>query len=162
MSQDLTWEKEKGEIRISGERHVAVDAQSLCNFLDSLVGVQVAEVIMHNLEYRLGKAEGKRFIEKSPRATLNELIAHFVEADRVSGMGITKTTWCANPGGGLLVEVSNPAIRGCVGASKSFIFSWWAGALSSHAGKEFDVNEVAYDEQKNIARGKLVERRFLK
>lgn len=141
---------------------MAIDAQSLCNFLDSLVGVQVAEVIMHNLEYRLGKAEAKRFMEKNPQATLNDLIEHFVEADRLSGMGITKTAWCANPGEALLVEVANPGVRGRVGASKSFIFSWWAGALSSHTGKEYDVNEIAYDEQKNITGCKIVERRSLK
>jgi len=159
LSGDASWDKEKGEIRISGERHVAIEAQSLCDFLDSLVGVQVAEVIMHSLEYRLGKAEGKRFMEKNPQATLNQLIEHFANADRLSGMGLTKTTWTAHPEA-LLVEVTNPATSGLVGASKSFIFSWWAGALSSHAGKEFDVNGVAYDEQKNIARGTLVERKL--
>jgi hypothetical protein len=158
-SEETTWDKEKGEIRISGERHVAIDAQSLCDFLDSLVGVQVAEVIMHNLEYRLGKAEAKKFKQKNPQASLDDLINHFVEADRLSGMGMTKATWTANPRV-LLVEVSNPAIRGHAGASKSFIFSWWAGALGSYTGTEFDVNGIEYDERKNIARGTLVERRL--
>ena len=117
---------------------------------------------MHNLEYRLGKAEGKRFMGKNPQATLNELIEHFVEVDRLSGMGVTKATWCANPGETLLVEVVNPGVRGRVGASKSFIFSWWAGALSSHAGKEYDLNGMDYDDQSNITRCKIVERRSLK
>lgn len=138
---------------------MAIDAQSFCNFLDSLVGIQVSEVIMHNLEYRLGKAEAKMFRQKNPQATLNDLINHFVEADRLSGMGIAKTTWTANPRA-LVVEVTNPATRGLVGASKSFIFSWWAGALSSHTGKEFDVNGIEYYEQKNIVRGTLVERQL--
>jgi hypothetical protein len=159
LSEDATWDKEKGEIRISGERHVAVDAQSLCDFLDSLVGLQVAEVIMRNLEYRLGKAEAKRFKEKNPQASVKELTDHFVEADRLSGMGITKTTWTPNPQA-LLVEVANPATRGHAGASKSFIFSWWAGALSWHTGKEFDLNSIVYDEKANIVRGTLVERRL--
>jgi len=117
---------------------------------------------MHHLEYHLGKAEGKRFMEKNPQATVKALIEHFVEADRRSGMGITKATWCANPGNVLQVEVANPAVRGSAGSGKSFIFAWWAGALSSHADKEFDVDGITYDEQTNIARCKIVERRFLK
>ena len=159
MSEDATWDKERGEIRISGERHVAIDVQSLCNFLDSLVGVQVAEVIMHNLEYRLGKAEAKRFKEKNPQASLKELIDNFAEADRLSGVGITKTTWTPSPGA-LLVEIVNPATRGQTGASKSFVFSWWAGALSLYTGKEFDLNGIAYDEKENMARGTLRERQL--
>lgn len=152
----------ESEIRICGERYVAIDAQSLCNFLDSLVGIKVAEVIMHSLEYQLGKAEAKRFKEKNPQATLNDLIDHFVEVDRLSGMGITKATRCAKPGDILEVEVANPAVRGSTGASKSFIFSWWAGALSFHAGKEFDVNGITYNEQTKIISCKLVERRSVR
>jgi hypothetical protein len=117
---------------------------------------------MHNLEYQLGKAEAKRFKEKNPQATLNDLIEHFVEADRLSGMGITKTTWCADPDDIVQVEVANPAVRGSIGASKSFIFSWWAGALSFHTGKELDVNGITYDEQTKVIRCKLVERRFVR
>jgi hypothetical protein len=58
----------------------------------------------------------------------------------------------------VLIEVANPGTKGTVGAAKSFIFSWWAGLLSTHLGKELDVNEVWYDKQENIARGRLVER----
>ncbi len=52
------WDREKGELRILGRRQTAFDAQALCEYLDSLVGVQVGEVIMSNLESRSGKQDG--------------------------------------------------------------------------------------------------------
>ena len=162
LSEHTTWDIEKGEIKVLGERHVAIDVQALCNFLNSLLGVQVAEVVMHSVEYRLGKAEAEKFMAKHPGATLNKLIERLVEADRLQGVGITKVSLSDNPEHSVFIEVVNPATRGAVGAAKSFIFSWWAGALSSQMGKELDVNGVAYDEQNNTARSKLIERRLKK
>ena len=158
MNGDVVLDADKGEIRLFGKRHVAIDAQSLCEFLDSLVGTQVGEVIMHSLEYHLGRTEAERFKEKNPQATLNDLIERFVGADRLSGVGLTKVTMSSNPQHLVLIEIANPGTKGSTGAAKSFIFSWWAGLLSLHLGKELDVNEVWYDEQGNIARGRLVER----
>ena len=149
---------DRGEIRVFGKRHVAIDAQSLCEFLDSLVGTQVGEVIMHSLEYHLGRTEAERFKEENPQATLNDLIERFVEADRLSGVGLTKVSMSSNPQHLALIEVANPGTKGSTGATKSFVFSWWAGVLSSQLGKELDVNEVWYEKEGNIARGRLVER----
>ncbi len=149
MSEDAVWDTEKGELRIRGQRYTAIDAQTLCNHLDSLVGVQVAEVIMHNLEFRLGKSDAARLRVENPKATVRELVEHLIKSDRLSGAGITKVTLPENPENPILVEVSNPSVKGTTGAAKAFLFSWWAGALTALHDKEFDLKHVAYDEEKN-------------
>ena len=63
-------DREKGELRILGIRRTAINAQAICDHLDTLVGVQVSEVIMHNLEFRLGKLEGARIRLESPQTNL--------------------------------------------------------------------------------------------
>src|SRR3989304_5928633 len=59
VPKEIVWDKAKGELRILGKRHTALDAQALCDHLDSLVGPTVAEVIMDNHERRLGKEEAE-------------------------------------------------------------------------------------------------------
>ena len=77
-----------GEIRILGRRHAAVNMQALCNHLDSLVGIQVAEVIMHNLEFRLGKEDAARIKTEETHAKLDEIIEHVAQSNRLSGVGV--------------------------------------------------------------------------
>ncbi len=158
MSDESTWDTEKGELRILGQRHTAIDAQNLCDFLDSLVGIQVAEVIMHNLEFRLGKLSAAKLRSESPQNTLNQLVEILIRTDRLSGAGITKVLMTGNPDDPIQVEVANPSVKGTTGAAKSFIFSWWAGALTSLVDKEFDVKNVAYDQEKNMLKGQIVPR----
>jgi hypothetical protein len=140
---------EKGELRILGMRLTAIDAQSLCNHLDSLVGVKVGEVIMHNLEFRLGKLDAARLRAEKPGAILNDLVEHLRKTDQLTGVGMTTVKLPDNPGGEVEVEVANPSVKGAMGAAKSFIFSYWAGALTALLDKEFDMKDVEYDNEKD-------------
>jgi hypothetical protein len=158
VTEDTVWDTEKGELRILGQRHTAIDAQTLCNFLDSLVGIQVSEVIMHNLEFRLGKLDAARLRAEKGQVSVTELIEDFVRTDRLSGIGITKVTMSENPQNSIHIEVTNPSVKGSTGAAKSFIFAWWAGVLTSLFDKEFDVNGAAYSEEKNMIVCQMVSR----
>jgi len=158
LSEEAFWNKENGEIQILGQRHTAIDAQSLCNFLDSIVGTQVGEVIMHSLEFRLGKSDAARLKDERPNATLDECVEQLAKSDRLSGIGITRVTLAGNSQDSIRVEITNPSVKGSAGAAKSFIFSWWAGALSSLLGTNLDVNGVVYSEEKNVIGCRIVPR----
>ena len=156
MSENPVWDVEKGELRILGQRHTAIDAQTLCSFLDSLVGVQVAEVIMHNLEFRLGKLDAARVRAENTHAPLNELVEHFVKVDCLTGVGVTKVILPVGAESPVYIEIVNPSVKGTVGAAKAFLFAWWAGALTTLYDKEFDVKSVVYDVGKNTLTGQVV------
>ncbi len=158
MSEGLVWDRGKGEIRILGRRDTAVNAQALCDYLDSLVGVQVAEVIMKSLEFRLGKEDGASIRAERPNATLSELLQLLAEWDRMAGMGIGKVTLRKDQDAPILLEVSNPSVKGSEGASKAFLFSWWAGAVSSLLGKELEPRNGAYDKERNVMKCEIVTR----
>ena len=144
------WDPENGEIRILGRRQVAIDAQTFCTLLDSLVGVQVGEVIMHNLRSRLGKIAAAELMKDMPGAKLGQLIDHLIKSERKSGIGETKVTLPESPISTIQIEVTNPAVKGPTGAAKSFVFSWWAGALSSLLGKECDIKNLQFTEGQNM------------
>ena len=152
------WDREKGELRILGRRNTAIDAQALCDYLDSLVGSQVAEVIMHNLESRTGKQDGDWIRKEKPELTTNELIRFGEEWDRVSGVGATQVTLPEDKTGPIVLEISNPSVKGTQGAAKAFLFSWWAGMLTSLLGKNFEYKNVLYDREKNIMKCEIVPR----
>lgn len=158
MDEDPVWDKAKGELRIWGRRHTAVDAQALCEHLDSLVGEKVAETIMHNLESRLGKEDVRRTREERPQASVSEVLDLLIKSDLLSGAGVTKVVLPENETGDISLEVANPSVRGSSGAAKAFLFSWWSGALTALLGRDLDVADVAYDEGKNLLRGRLVQR----
>ena len=158
LNEDAVWDTENGELRILGQRHTAIDAQTLCSHLDSLVGLQVAEVIMHNLEFRLGKLDAARIRAEKPQASLAELIETFAKSDRLSGVGITKVTLSNNPQYLARIEVTNPSVKATTGAAKSFLFGWWAGALTALFDKELDVKNVDYDETRNLLQGQIASR----
>lgn len=148
-------EKVKDEFRLFGRRQALVDVQSLCDHLDSLVGPVVGEVIMNNLESRLGKEDTTRLREASPKATVDELLAKLVEADLVTGMGVTKVNVPKDPTALIKVEIRNPIVRGNSGAAKSFLFSYWCGALSLVLGRDLDVKTVDYDKEADVMRCEL-------
>ena len=158
MSDDSVWEKEKGELRILGKRCTAIDVQSLCEYLNSLVGIQVAEVIMHNLEFRLGKLDAATLKANKPKANVNELMEELVKSDQLSGLGITKAKFNESADISADIEVANPSVKGSAGAAKSFVFSYWAGAITALLDKEFDVKNVIYDQDRNIMKGSIVQR----
>jgi len=141
---------EKGELRILGIRLTAIDAQSMCNHLDSLVGVKVGEVIMHNLEFRLGKLDAARLKAEKSGAALNDLIERLRRADQLTGVGMTTVRLPNNPDEPIGVEVANPSVKGAEGAAKAFIFSYWAGAMTALLDKEFDMKNVVYDNEKDL------------
>jgi hypothetical protein len=158
MAEGLVWDREKGEIRIMGRRDTAVNAQALCDYLDTLVGVQVAEVITKNLEFRLGKEDGASIRAERPKATTDDFVKLLAEWDRMAGMGVTKVTLTEERDAPILVEVSNPSVKGNVGSSKAFLFSWWAGALTSVLGRELETRNVTYDKERNIMKGEVIAR----
>ena len=158
MSEEAVWDTEKGELRILGQRHTAIDAQALCNHLDSLVGVKVAEVIMHNLEYRIGESDAARLRAEKPQATLPELVKHLAKTDRLSGIGIIKVTWPEDAKNPIEIEIANPSVKGPRGAAKGFAFSWWAGALTALLDKEMDAKNFIYYEERNVMRCQIIPR----
>ena len=155
----MVLDRAKAEFRLFGRRHAAIDAQSLCNHLDSLVGPVVAEVIINNLETRLGKEDGARMREANPKASARELTKMLEETDLISGIGITKTVFPEDPNAPIRIETWNPVVKGDKGAAKSFLFSWWCGVLTAILGKELEVKTVQYDEKANLMKCEIVPRR---
>jgi hypothetical protein len=115
-----------------------------------LVGVKVGEVIMHNLEFRLGKLDAARLKAGKPGASLNDLVEHLRKVDRLTGVGMTTVRLPENPSEPVDVEVANPSVKASEGAAKSFIFSYWAGALTALLDKEYDVKNVVYSVEKDL------------
>jgi hypothetical protein len=158
LGLDLSWDKAKGELRLYGHRYTIVDAQALCDHLDSLVGPVVAEVIMNNLESRLGKRDAERAREEKPDGKTSEFIDLMVESDRLQGVGLTEVTLPESQPGPIRIEIANPSVKGTTGAAKAFLFSWWSGALSVLLGKEFEVKNAQYDEKQNIMACEIIPR----
>jgi len=154
----LVVDKEKGELVLFGRRHTAIEAQALCDHLDSLVGVVVSEVIMNNLETRLGKADASRLAEERPKARLKELLDTLIEMDRLSGVGITSVHLQDTETPPVTIQIKNPSVKGTRGAARAFLFSWWCGALSALLSKNLEVKTVAYDEEADVMRCEIAER----
>jgi len=155
LTDKMVLDKPKAEFRLFGQRQALVDVRSLCDHLDSLVGPVVGEVIMHNLESRLGKEDADRVREANPKATVAELLAKLEETDLITGMGVTKVSLPKDPAAEIKLEIWNPIVRGNSGAAKSFLFSWWCGALTSLLGRELDIKMVDYDDKANTLRCEL-------
>ena len=155
LTDQVAVEKVKDEFRLFGRRQALVDVQSLCDHLDSLVGPVVGEVIMNNLESRLGKEDTTRLREANPKATVDELVTKLVEADLLAGMGVTKVDVPKDPTAQIKLEIRNPIVRGNSGAAKAFLFSYWCGALSLILGRDLDVKTVDYDEKADVMRCEL-------
>lgn len=157
LGDDVVLDREKGELRILGTRYAALKAQSFCNNLDRLVGTKVASVIMNNLEVQLGKEDVERILETSPKATFDDVTKTLVATDLVTGMGVTKVM-VEKETDSIFVETTNPCVRRVQGASKAFLFSWWAGAFSRLLGKPLEVREVNYDEERNFIKARIAPR----
>jgi hypothetical protein len=57
-----------------------------------------------------------------------------------------------------MVQISNPSVKGTVGAAKAFLFSWWCGALSVLLNRELEIEDVTCDEGENVMKCKIVSR----
>jgi hypothetical protein len=120
----------------------------LCKHLDILVGQTLAEVIIKNHEFRLGKEDAERHRRESANASTEQIIEFFKENDLASGVGVTKCT--VEPDKSVLVEISNPCVKQTSGAAKALLFGYWSGAISTLFGKEYDTTEVQFNESKNV------------
>jgi len=158
LSEDVVWDKAKGELRILGQRHAAVGIQGLCEHLDIIVGPMVAEVVMNQHEFRQGKDDAANIRQEKPKAAIQELLDSFANAEALSGIGVVKVTIPEASPGPIDVEISNPCVKRTTGAAKSFLFSYWCGLFTQLLGKEFKINEVAYDENKNLMKCRIIPR----
>jgi hypothetical protein len=157
MVETPEWDRAKGELRILGKRHLALDAEALCRHLDALVGQSVAEVIIGNHESRLGKEDAERFRRGKPNASIEEIIETISETDLLSGVGLTKVT-IQGSGESVSVEISNPYVKETTGAAKSLLFEYWSGVFSYLFGKEYDSKGVYFNESTNVLTTRLVPR----
>jgi hypothetical protein len=154
--EDIVWDRAKGELRIVGKRHVALDAEALCRHLDDLVGTPVAEVIVRNHEVRLGKEDAERHRKEKPDASVEEIIATVRESDLLSGIGLTKFTVQGDQS--VLVEISNPCVNETAGAAKSLLFGYYSGVFSFLFGKEYDEVDAKFNKSSNVLSARLVPR----
>lgn len=157
MPENLVWDKSEGEIRIWGQRHTAIDPKRLCDQLGTLVGAKVASVMINNLEYRLGKDAVAQLRKERPEARTADLINTLCEFDTTAGIGVAKVT-LSELEPPILVEIRNPCMTETTGAAKSFIFSWWAGALTALLNRQLDPKEVTYDKERNVISCRFVPR----
>jgi len=158
LSDDVVWDKAKGELRILGQRHTTVDMQGFCEHLDLIVGAKVAEVVMNQHEFRQGKEDAASIRQEKPEATIQELLDSFANAETLSGVGVVKVTIPGASLGLIDVEISNPCVKRTTGAAKSFLFSYWCGLFTQLLGKEFKIDQVAYDENKNLMKCRIIQR----
>jgi hypothetical protein len=158
LSEDFVWDKAKGELRMLGQRHAAVDIQGLCEHLDLIVGPMVAEVVMNQHEFRQGKEDAASIRQEKPKAAIQELLDSFANAETLSGVGVVKVTIPEASPGPIDVEISNPCVKRTTGAAKSFLFSYWCGLFTQLLGKEFKIGQVAYDENKNLMKCRIIPR----
>lgn len=158
MSVDVVWDKAKGELRILGQRRAAVDIQGLCEHLDLIVGAKVAEVVMNQHEFRQGKDDAASIRQEKPEAAIQELLDSFANAETLSGVGVVKVTIPEASPGPIDVEISNPCVKRTTGAAKSFLFSYWCGLFTQLLGKEFKIDYVTYDKNKNLMKCRIIPR----
>ena len=157
MSEEVVWDKAKGELRILGRRHTSLDIQGLCEHLDLIIGAGVAEVLMNQHEFRLGKEDAASAHHERPEATIQELVNSFANAETLSGVGVVRVAIAETSPSAIDLEISNPCVKQTTGAAKSFLFSYWCGVLTELLGKEFKIDHVTYDENKNLMKCRIIQ-----
>jgi len=150
LSDSVEFDEKRGEVRLLGLRQMVMNVDALCTHLDTLVGSQVAEVIIKNLELQEGKEEAERFFRSHPEAKIEEFLDLMKRYDALSGVGITSVRFSENPNGIIFIEILNPYIKRTSGSSKSLLFSWWCGALSAILHRELDLESITYDANSDI------------
>jgi hypothetical protein len=150
LSDSIEVDEKRGEVRLMGLRQMVMSMDALCNHLDTLVGSQVAEVIIKNLELQEGKEEAERFLRKHPDGKVQEFIDLMKRYDALSGVGITSVKFSENQDASILIEIFNPYIKRTSGSSKSLLFSWWCGALSAIFHRELDLESITYDATNDV------------
>jgi hypothetical protein len=150
LSNHIEFDEKRGEVRLLGLRQMVMNIDALCSHLDTLVGTQVAEVIMKNLELQEGKEEAERFLRNHPDAKIEEFLDLMKRYDALSGVGITSVRFSENQDARIFIEILNPYIKRTSGSSKSLLFSWWCGALSAILRRELDLESITYDASSDI------------
>ena len=158
LSMRPLWDEANGEFTVTGKRHVLIDVQAFCDHIESLVGTSVTEVIIDNHESRLGREDAERIRKERVEASEREVIDLLVEADRLSGTGLASVILPDNLTRPILLQILNPCVKGSRGAGKSFLLSYWAGALSYLLGQNFAVRNVVHDEAGNLLKCEIVRR----
>jgi len=158
LSDDVVWDKAKGELRVLGQRHTAVDMQGFCEHLDLIVGPKIAEVVMNQHELRQGKEDAASARQRNPKATLRELVDFFENAVALSGVGVMKAVIHDDSSSPIDLEISNPCVKQTTGSARSFLFSYWCGIFSVLLDKEFKIDDVTYDDKGNLMKGRIVPR----
>jgi hypothetical protein len=158
----MLWIREKGELQIFRKRHIAMDAEALCQSLDSMCGYQVAEVLLHNHIRKLGREDAGRMREGMPDAAMDTILAKLFESDRLSGRGIAKFTLPHDQQAAINIDMWNPCVKKTEGSGKSLLFSWWCGALGQLLGRDLEIADVSFDPKTNTARAILRNRTPLK
>ena len=96
--------------------------------------------------------------QRKPEAAIQELVDSFANAEALSGVGVVKVTIPEASLGPIDVEISNPCVKRTTGAAKSFLFSYWCGLFTQLLGKEFKIDQVGYDENKNLMKRRIIPR----
>jgi hypothetical protein len=155
----INLDKSKGELRIYGTRHIAINVYALCKQFDALVGAKVAETVMNNIEHHMGADELEEVRRTKPQAEKREMIDLLIESDLLSGVGIVEVQLPENSTKApIYLTVKNPAIKATSGSGKAIIVSYWCGALAALLGQEFDVVDLSYDDKENVLKCHLVPR----
>ena len=137
-------EKETGVLKILGQRRLAIDAQTLCDHLDLLVGSKVAEVIISNTAFAIGKEDVSRILRTKPDATVIEIVEFFMQEQRLSGVGTCKVNFRSEKS--VELEIANPVLKPTSGSARAMLVSRWCGALSEVLNEKMIADRVEYDE----------------
>lgn len=149
---ETSWDKEKGELRIHGKRHIAIEAEALCEHLDSLVGMKVGAVILNQHEFRLGKEDASRILQERPGASVQDVAKLVAELDRLSGVGIITLSISENPSARIICEIANPVVHETDGTARALIASYWCGVFSQLLGRPFETKHGTYDEATDVVK----------
>ena len=141
-----------------GSRRAAIDVVAFCEELDQLVGPIVAEVMINQCRFRMGKQDVARLRSEKIQATAQEIVDLLVESERLSGIGSTRVTIPENSAQPVEVEVSTPCMTKTSGAAKFFIFGYWSGALSVLLKREMTTANVKYDKEADVLRCQIIPR----
>ena len=145
----LAFDDVKAEIKLLNRRYAAIDVAALCRHLDSLAGPKVSETLMNNHERQLGAEDALKLREINPSISLDDAIGILIQNEKITGIGVTQVKLPHTPEEPIHYEIWNPIVASPTGAARSFILSYWAGALSILIGKEVDPTNVTYDPVKN-------------
>ena len=146
----LTYDESRGELRIEGgQRQAAIDVTRLCQHLDTLVGLKVAETIMDNHERRLGREDAERIRNMNPSGKVEDVVRALIEEERSVGFGVVQIRLPESPVEPIKFEVINPIMNADAGAGKGLVLSYWSAALSFFLGRQLEATNVNYDSVKN-------------